>query len=100
MMLSHARRAMIAPALSRSCTFLTKMKTMEAASSKMAATLPEGLKEIAEQGTAITAELTQFATERPELYKAVLAKMAEADKPGIVATVSSAKDPKACKYTE
>ena len=48
----------------------------------------------------ITAEIEALATERPELYKAILAKIAEADKPGIAATVSAAKDPSTCKYTE
>ena len=41
-----------------------------------------------------------FAKDRPELYKAVLAAIAEADKPGIQATVSEAKAPSSCKYTE
>ena len=46
-----ARRAAFrAPALSRSCAFLTKMKTMEAETSKLSKTLPDGLKEIADSG--------------------------------------------------
>lgn len=76
------------------------MKTMQAETDKLSATLPDGLKEIATAGSQIHSDLVAFSKERPELYKAVLAKIAEADKPGIVATVGEAKDPKACKYTE
>jgi len=95
------RRAVRTPALARPmCSFLTKVKSMEEQSTKMAATLPAGLKEIAESGTGISAELHKFASERPELFKEVLAKIAEADKPGVRATVAVAKDPSACKYTE
>merc|ERR1712154_248542 len=89
-----------APRLARSCAFQAKIKEMEAAATKLAPSLPAGLKEVAESGAEISSELSRFATERPELYKAVLAAIAEADKPGIKATVATAKDPKACKYTE
>jgi len=81
------------------CTFQTKIKDMEAAATKMAPSLPAGLQEIATQGTEISAELSKFASERPELYKAVLGAIADADKAGITPTVAVAKDPKACKYT-
>lgn len=100
-MLAARRTAYAAPMLSRSCAFLTKMKAMEAETSKLATTLPDGLKEIAESGVRncprhilsahmhcyllanllspsqaeIHASLTKFAAERPALYKAVLAKM-------------------------
>ena len=90
----------MAPRLSRGCAFLQNVKTMEAASTKLAPSLPDGLKEIAEAGTSISEQLSKFAAERPELYKQVVAKIQEADKPGIRATVGEAKDPKACKYTE
>jgi len=82
------------------CTFQAKVKEMETAAAKLAPSLPAGLKEVAEQGSEISAELSKFATERPELYKAVLGAIAEADKAGITPTVAVAKDPKACKYTE
>jgi hypothetical protein len=94
------RPLLAAPALSRGCAFLTKVKAMEAASTKLAPSLPEGLKEIADAGASISADLSKFASERPDLYKAVIAKIGEADKPAIRATVAEAKDPKACKYTE
>jgi len=96
-----ARRvALVAPARARNCAFLTKMKAMEAETSKLATTLPDGLKEIAESGTEIQASLRAFAADRPELFKAAVAKIAEADAPGIIATTDVARDPKACKYTE
>jgi len=82
------------------CALISHAKSMEAKAKKMEATLPEGLKEIAQRGPAITADLESFAKERPELFKAVMAKIQEADAPGITATVAAAKDPKACKYTE
>ena len=94
------RSLAVAPRLTRGCAFQAKVKDMETKSVALAAKLPAGLKEIAEQGTSITAELSKFASERPELYKAVLAAIEEADKPGISPTVAVAKDPKACKYTE
>lgn len=47
----------------------------------------------------ITAEIEQFAKERPEQYKAVMATIAEADKPEIRATVAEAKPPSSIKYT-
>merc|ERR1719271_742726 len=100
MMLAARRVSFAAPVASRSCAFLTKMKAMEAETSKLAATLPDGLKEIATSGTEIQASIAGFASSRPELYKAVLGAIAEADKPGVVATVATARDPKACKYTE
>lgn len=81
------------------CTFQTSIKDMEKKATTLAPSLPAGLKEIAEQGSSISSELSKFASERPELYKAVLAAIAEADKPGITPTVAIAKDPKACKYT-
>ena len=120
-MLAMRRAAVLRPALSRNCAFLTKMKAMEAETSKLSATLPDGLKEIADSGVRalpvatlrkkscsdavhhggspvcpgacacshlasaaarlaqaqIHADLNKFATERPELFKAVLAKIAE-----------------------
>jgi len=84
----------------RGCAFQAKVKGMEAAAMKLAPSLPGSLKEIAEQGPSISAELTAFATERPELYQSVLAAIKEADLPGIKPTVLAAKDPSACKYTE
>ena len=102
-MLALRRATVLSPALVRHCqgaAFITKMKAMEAETAKLAATLPDDLKGMALAGGEITANLTKFASERPELYKTVIAKIAEADKPKIVATVSEAKDPKACKYTE
>lgn len=88
------------PAHTRQCAFLTKMKGIKANTDKLATTLPDELKGIAESGVDIHASLNKFASDRPELYKAVLAKIAEADNPGIVATVPVARDPKSCKYTE
>ena len=76
------------------------MKAMETETDKLSKSLPDGLKEIAQSGTQIHADLKKFAADRPELFKAVVAKIAEADKPGIVATATEARDPKACKYTE
>jgi len=89
-----------APRLARACSFQAQVKSMEAAAAKLAPSLPGSLKEIAEQGPSITAELSAFATERPDLYKAVIAAIKEADAPGIKATVAAPKDPSACKYTE
>ena len=99
-MLAARRTAIAAPAFTRRCAFLTKMKAMEAETDKLSKTLPDGLKEIAQSGTQIHADLKKFASDRPELFKAVVAKIAEADKPGIVATTPEPRDPKACKYTE
>jgi hypothetical protein len=110
-----ARRvALVAPARARNCAFLTKMKAMEAETSKLATTLPDGLKEIAESGvrlrtlsnranprcaqlffaarsnvewsprlvqTEIQASLRAFAADRPELFKAAVAKIAEVSRP-------------------
>ena len=42
----------------------------------------------------ISAQAESFAKERPELYKAVLAKIAEADAPGIRPTVNELKGPR------
>ena len=39
-----------APRLARRCSFQAEMKKMEAAATKLAPSLPEGLREIAEQG--------------------------------------------------
>jgi len=96
------RRLVSAPATqTRSmCALISHVKSMEAKAQKMEATLPEGLKEIAQRGPSITADLESFAKDRPELFKEVMAKIKEADAPGIMATVPAAKDPKACKYTE
>ena len=41
---------MLRPALARHCSFLNKMKTMEAETTKLAAKLPDSLKGIAESG--------------------------------------------------
>ena len=49
-MLAARRTAIAAPAFTRRCAFLTKMKAMEAETDKLAKTLPDGLKEIAESG--------------------------------------------------
>jgi len=98
---SAARIQLAAPRLlARSCSFQAKVKEMEIAAMKLAPSLPGSLKEIAEQGPSITAELSAFAKERPELYKSVIATIKEADLPGIKPTVLVAKDPSTCKYTE
>jgi len=94
-----ARRA-AAGVFSRACSTLTKVKAMEASAAKMMPNMPEDLQSIAAKGADFTAQLESFAAERPELYKSVLAKIEEADKPGIRASVSEAKDPSTCKYTE
>ena len=53
-MLAFRRSAKaLSPALSRQCAFLTKMKAMEAETTKLAPTLPDGLKEIAESGVRV-----------------------------------------------
>ena len=49
-MLAVRRARMLQPVLARQCSLLTKMKSMEAETSKIAATLPEGLKSIAAVG--------------------------------------------------
>ena len=99
-MLAMRRVAFAAPARARNCAFLTKMKAMKGETDALAAKLPDGLKEIATSGAEIHADLTDFATKRPELFKAVLAKIEAADKPGIVATAAAARNPTTCKYTE
>jgi hypothetical protein len=98
MLARHLRTS--APRLARSCSFQAQIKEMEAKATKLAPSLPDSLREIAEQGPGITAELTAFAKERPELYQSVLSAIKEADLPGIKPTVLVAKDPSACKYTE
>lgn len=77
-----------------------QIKGMEAAATKMAPNMPDGLKGIASQGASISADLEGFAKERPELYASIMAKFAEADAPGVRATTDEAKDPFSCKYTE
>ena len=77
-MLALRRTSTLRPSLTRHCAFLTKMKAMEVETTKLAATLPDDLKGIAESGTALNAELTKFASERPELFKTIIAKIAEA----------------------
>lgn len=44
------RSLAVAPRLARQCSFQAEVKKMEAAATKLAPSLPEGLKEIAEQG--------------------------------------------------
>jgi hypothetical protein len=90
----------LAPRAARSCSFQAAVKDMEVKAMKLAPSLPDSLKEIAEQGPSISAELSAFAKERPELYQSVLAAIKEADLPGIKPTVLVAKDPSTCKYTE
>lgn len=84
----------------RSCSFQAQLKEMDAAAKKLAPSLPAALKEITDHGAEVTADIAKFATDQPEIYKTVLAAIAEADKSGITPTVAVAKDPKACKYTE
>lgn len=45
-----ARPLIAAPVRARTCAFLTKVKSMEAASAKIAGSMPDGLKEIADAG--------------------------------------------------
>ena len=49
-MLSLRSAFRVAPRLSRGCAFQTKIKEMEAAATKLAPSLPPGLKELAESG--------------------------------------------------
>jgi len=49
---------------------------------------------------AIAEEVAAIYAAQPALMAAVEAKIAEADKPGVRATVAAAKSPGACKYTE
>lgn len=49
-MLAVRRARVLQPALARHCAFLTKMNAMEKEASTLAATLPDGLKEIATSG--------------------------------------------------
>jgi len=67
---------------------------------KLSSNLTGSLKELADQGPIISAAVTSFAAEQPDLYKTVIEKIGTADKPGIRPTVSEAKDPASCKYTE
>ena len=48
----------------------------------------------------IAKEVAAIYAAQPALMAAVEAKIAEADKPGVRATVAAAKSPGACKYTE
>lgn len=73
---------------------------MGAASAKLAASLPDAMKPIAAEGPAIAEEVAAIYAAQPALMAAVEAKIAEADKPGVRATVAAAKSPGACKYTE
>jgi len=100
MLRSSMRVGAIGPRFARYCSFQTKLKEMEAAATKMAPNLPDGLKEIANDGASISAEITDFAAKRPELFKAVMGAIAEADKPGIRPSVDTPKDPNTCKYTQ
>jgi hypothetical protein len=50
MLRSSMRVGAIGPRFARYCSFQTKLKEMEAAATKMAPNLPDGLKEIADEG--------------------------------------------------
>jgi hypothetical protein len=50
--------------------------------------------------TGVAADIKAKYAADPELYKLMEAKIAEADKPGVRATVAAPKAPHSCKYTE
>jgi len=98
--LRRAHRVATPLGVRTNATFISKMKAQEAAAVKMAATLPDDLKPIVSGAADTSAEIESFIKANPELVELVLAKAAEVEKPGIVATVAAPKDPGMCKYTE
>jgi len=79
---------------------MNQLKSWEAKAAEVMPHLPENLKPIAAQGASIVSQLEQFKKEQPEFYKTVESMIVEADKPGIRATVTEARDPSTIKYTE
>jgi len=94
------RRAMPLLAGRRGMAAAADVSEMGEITAKLATTLPDAFKPIAAEGPIIAAEIKAVYAAQPELMKAVEAKIAEADKPGVRATVAAAKAPNACKYTE
>ena len=73
---------------------------MAANAAQMEKALPEMLKPLAADMPGFAADLKAKVAANPELYKTIEAKIAEADKPGVRATVDAPKAPHSCKYTQ
>ena len=67
---------------------------------QMEKALPEILKPLAADMPGFAADLKAKVAANPELYRTIESKIAEADKPGVRATVDAPKAPHSCKYTQ
>ena len=84
-MLAMRRTALSAPRYSRSCAFLTKMKAMKAETDKLATTLPDGLKEIAQSGVRAATrqkKKSHWRTARSNYFPCVRSPCADGDRCG------------------